>query len=241
MPVDPRKGKIPLARGRVATRCTSDTTAEVCSAPTIQRRCGRWCLANAQCFDWEPLSAALRRVRATDASDGDAKAQLYQAMAAGTVAVRFAPLYTRSAGTRGLSVIPNMFVSPHLKPDDLDWVNSRPLTKSSIGPISGLSGAWAAHDPVALELWIDDGALCGVTNEAFNQKEETHTELEAIHALAAVLQETPNLKREEARWWCEGNFELSGRGFQYRVWPRAREQAGLSSKAAPGCKSKSPH
>jgi hypothetical protein len=65
-------------------------------------------------------------------------------------------------------------------------------------------------------------------------------ETAAIKALASHLRSNCNLKKSEARLSCrKAGFNLSDRGFQSRVWPRAREQAGLDAKAPPGRKRKS--
>ena len=67
-----------------------------------------------------------------------------------------------------------------------------------------------------------------------------HDENAAIRALATELANNPDLKRADAKAWCEGTgFKLPDRGFRFRVWPKARERAGLPETAPPGRKAKS--
>jgi hypothetical protein len=65
-------------------------------------------------------------------------------------------------------------------------------------------------------------------------------ETAAIKALKAKLEDEPQMKRDEARQFLSANgLEVSGRGFQLRVWPKARDLAGLPIRAPSGRKRKS--
>ena len=65
-------------------------------------------------------------------------------------------------------------------------------------------------------------------------------ETAATKALASHLWIIRQLPRAGAQSWLRARgFNLSDRGFQSRVWPRAREQAGLEAKARAGRKRKS--
>jgi hypothetical protein len=65
-------------------------------------------------------------------------------------------------------------------------------------------------------------------------------ESSAIKALASLLTNHPELTRSQAMSFCETRgYKLSRRGFQNRVWPRARRQAGLEEIAPPGKPKKS--
>jgi hypothetical protein len=57
----------------------------------------------------------------------------------------------------------------------------------------------------------------------------------ALAELTKMLKENENLRRAEARDHCASRFKIGPRGF-VRIWPRAREAAGLSPIAPAGRK-----
>jgi hypothetical protein len=60
-------------------------------------------------------------------------------------------------------------------------------------------------------------------------------ESDAIKHLASKLKENPNLTKADAEAECK-QFEITQRGFRERVWPNARKNAGLPTKAPAGRK-----
>jgi hypothetical protein len=117
-------------------------------------------------------------------------------------------------------------------PGDIDWETSslkRPLLDSS------------GRRLVKIEIQISDIAWylkCG--DLSARTKSTIAEEKGAVKALAFHLSKTRDMKFGDARAWCASEgYELSGDGFRYRVWPKARELARLSSKALPGRKPKS--
>src|SRR6516162_680357 len=68
----------------------------------------------------------------------------------------------------------------------------------------------------------------------------TARETAAIKALASYLKANNQLRRAEANDWCrKSGYDLAKRAFD-RVWPEARERAGLGRIAPPGRKKKVP-
>jgi hypothetical protein len=92
--------------------------------------------------DWEPLADALKRVRATGVSEDEAKTDLCRAVADRRIDVRVTIAAT-DYGMRGKVFSDgNVGVPAHLKPGDLDWVQSRPFAQWPIGPRPGQQYAW---------------------------------------------------------------------------------------------------
>jgi hypothetical protein len=117
-------------------------------------------------------------------------------------------------------------------PADIDWETSslkRPLLNSR------------GKRLVKIEIQVSDvtwyfegGDLSGSTKPTGGE------EAGAIRALSSQLRKNKDMKVDDAKAWCaSAGYGLSGNGFRYRVWPKAREAAGLSLKAPPGRKPKS--
>ena len=133
----------------------------------------------------------------------------------------------------------NVSVPPHLRPEDLDWTQSRPFGPWWTRPKLGQHYFW---DPQKgsldlIELSTSDviKILCGAGTVVATVRQETAASI----ALASHLKSNPQTTRAEAADWCrEQGYNLGKRAFD-RVWPQARERAGLERIAAPGRKGKS--
>jgi hypothetical protein len=192
--------------------------------------------------NWEPLADALNRVTATGVSEDEAKTNLCRAVADRKIDVRVRIAAT-DHGTRGRVFSDgNVGVPPHLGHSDFDWVQSRPFAQWPIGPKRGEHyawiGGWQNHPLDLIELSTADVVeiLCSGADAKISSA-TAGIETAASNALASHLKRNPNLKRAEAVEWCRATgYKLSDRGFQSRVWPTARAQAGLEAKAPPGRK-----
>jgi hypothetical protein len=186
---------------------------------------------------------------ATGVSEEEAKTDLCRAMADGKInfRVRIAENDDRFRGR--VFARPNVEIPLQLSPDDLDWSRSRPLKPWAIGPVGPQRyvwmGGWEKRPIDLVKVSTSDVSriLCGGdegTGARRMARTTVNQETNAIHALASHLRENPDLKREEAASWCKKRgFTLSARGFQARVWPAARQEAGLPRRASPGRKNKS--
>lgn len=87
--------------------------------------------------DWEPLADALKRVMATGVSEEQAKTDLCRAIADRKIAVR-----VRIARRDRVFSGDNVDVPRHLRPGDLDWIQSRPFAQWPIGPRPGQHYFW---------------------------------------------------------------------------------------------------
>jgi hypothetical protein len=90
--------------------------------------------------------------------------------------------------------------------------------------------------PVPHWLFVTKTSLARlVKNSAHSTGGEEHR---AMHALAEILRQDPNIRKVDAKQQLS-HYSLSDQGFEDRVWPRAREAAGLPARAAAGRKSRS--
>jgi hypothetical protein len=126
---------------------------------------------------------------------------------------------------------------------DLDWEKSRPFESWPVNPRPSVpGGCWRIKE---ILLFKEDVSRVLCDGEAASQREPRESaaiagETAAIRALGAHLSSRPQLTRAEAAEWCRAHgFNISRRGLQYRVWPAAREEAGLEAKAPPGRRRKS--
>jgi hypothetical protein len=207
---------------------------------------------------WGRLGDALRRVMGWGLSQEEAQQDICNAIADRKIRLRprvelitrgsvdawndhrFAGEYRHFLGGLFDGTLP-LEVPSRLGPAELNWAESRfetpwqfePGLRDFPGPIR------SGH--VWIELFNSD-----ITKVLFNAQSHdvrtAHDETAAIRALTlhlGNLENNQDLTRENAFEWCRANgFSLSARGFQSRVWPKAREDAGLSPRAAPGRKPK---
>jgi hypothetical protein len=82
--------------------------------------------------------------------------------------------------------------------------------------------------PTQYEFWVLKANRQKTTEKHFD-------ECRAIEFLTERLKSDPDMKRDDALGACQAAFPALGwRGFKHRVWPRAREAAGLARLASAG-------
>jgi len=87
--------------------------------------------------DWESLSSAVTRIKASGVEEGQAREDLCHAIADRKVAVRVTLVKSKQIFLGG-----NVRPPAHLKPNDLDWEHSRPSAPWWIGPVLGEHYFW---------------------------------------------------------------------------------------------------
>jgi hypothetical protein len=93
-----------------------------------------------------------------------------------------------------------------------------------------------------IEVWADDIEHLWPVPSAISKVSGATVghENAAIKALASHLRTNKQLKRDDAAEWLQKSGYRLGKRALDRVWPQARENAGLPRIAAPGRKPKSP-
>jgi hypothetical protein len=193
--------------------------------------------------DWESLADALKRVIDAGASEGEGKIDLCRAIADKKIAIRVR-IAAKDIMKGHVFTDRNVGVPPHLIPADFDWTHSQPVNPWSIGPAPGQHYAWIEDwktrplDLIELSPADVIEILCsGKSGKVYSGT--ARDEAAAIRALTAELKSNPQLKRDDAAAWCKtSGYKVSERGFQSRVWPKARRQANLPELAPPGRKKK---
>jgi hypothetical protein len=201
--------------------------------------------------DWEQLPEAVKRVMATGVTEDQARQAICNSIADRKIKIRFSIASEEGGASFGEQVVGTVRgggeieISSQLGPADFDWARSRPLKawRDSRKGFSALSARWHLEWIEILTADVSE-VLCGGGGEGGRERQASVAtaagETAAIKALAAHLKSNTQLTRRDAAKWCRRQgFNLSDRGFQNRVWPGARENAGLETKAAPGRKRKS--
>jgi hypothetical protein len=203
--------------------------------------------------DWERLADVLARVIDAGRAEHEAQHDICNAIADRKIKIRprvefltegpsdawnnhrFAREYRNFLGEL-FDATDSLNVPSQLEPGDFHWAESRFETPWLFEPgMKGFPGP-PRSGYVRIELFSADVSkvLCNGQSSATRT---VHDETAAIKALGQHLKNNRDVSREDAFEWCRANgFSLSARGFQNRVWPKAREDAGLSPRAAPGRK-----
>jgi hypothetical protein len=143
---------------------------------------------------------------ATGASEEEAKTDLCRAVADRKIAVQ-----VRIAGTDRVFSGGNVDVPRHLRPGDLDWVQSRPLAQWPIGPRPGQHYFWNWQErPLDLiELWTRDvmDVLCNGNNAQARPQRPRRKSWPAIERAQDAIQAlypdgVPNQSTEPNKYLC---------------------------------------
>jgi hypothetical protein len=174
---------------------------------------------------WSLLGDAVRLVIASGLSRSEAKRDICAALVDRRIRLNPTPpadlIYP-------IYLFKNVRAPPDLTPRDIDWAHSRPKN-----PWPGYFGRGPLLPIAKLEVLTENvvEVLCEGDSLAV-----------MIRALASHLKKNPKATRAEAKTWCgEQGYEFTDRVFQFRVWPRARKQGGLTENAPAGRKANSSH
>jgi hypothetical protein len=196
--------------------------------------------------DWEPLADALKRVMAIGLSKKEAQVDLCNAIADGNIRVRVTITDQSPRVTRTSTAAEGDFKVPiHLRPKDFDWRRSQPVESWLVVTREWMTRSGEKHSlSISLiEVRTADVMDCIVkparNNNHAKSVRTAGQESLATKALASHLRDNEEMKRDDAAEWLKttAGHSLGKRAFG-RVWPQAREKAGLSPIANPGRKRK---
>jgi hypothetical protein len=172
---------------------------------------------------WIELAEAVKLVMASGLSRSEAKRDICAALV--DREIRFRTTLPADFSFP-MDLIPSLRAPSDLRPLGIDWAHSRPKNK------------WPSY--YGRGHLVPIAKIEVLTKDVSRVLGEGDFEAAATQALAIQLKRKPDTKRDDAKVWCVGQgFALSGRGFQFRVWPDARKLAGLSQIAPSGRKPKS--
>jgi hypothetical protein len=203
--------------------------------------------------EWERLSVALTRVMSAGVPEDKAKTDICNAIADRKIRVRFlvakaeeCSLFFEMVTVGTVRHGEEVDIPSPLTPGDFNWGLSRPLKpwQRIGGWLRALWGWWhfqwlelSRADVTKVLIASDNGD--GISAGSARTAAQESAAIKALHLHLTQLPNPHHLKYDDALKWCwQNGFAISDRGFQARVWPRARILAGLPEKAPPGRKSK---
>jgi hypothetical protein len=165
--------------------------------------------------DWEPLSAAVKRIVTREVDEDKAKANLCSAIAENRIRIRVTPEYSSGVYHRE-----NVRVPPHLAAADLIWQDSRPIAPWWIGPVLGQHYNWDGENKriKLVEVSIADVVdfLASTDDLAGNESPLLEEDGEAVsHSeVSRVAGKRSGIVRRAKRAWAAHAMELARDAYQ---------------------------
>ena len=183
---------------------------------------------------FESLSDAVKRLKSKGFTRKRAQREICDALDERRYLKRL--LWAERETPSGIVVRPQHFrrLGGVSSPADIDWE-----TSSLKRPLLNRRGKRLVKIEIQISdvTWYFEGGDLSASTQPTGAEETGATKALAFHL---SKDENKDMKFGDAKAWCASEgYELSGNGFRYRVWPKARDAAGLSLKAPPGRKPKS--
>jgi hypothetical protein len=183
---------------------------------------------------------------ATGLAKKEAQVDISNAIADGKIRVRVTFADRSSRITRTFTGTEGDFKVPiHLRPGDFHWRRSQPVKSWLTVTREWISRSGEKHSLsiLLIEVRTADVMDCVAKPARNNIHAKLVTtagrESLAVKALASQIKDNRQMTRADAADWLKNSgYSLGKRAFE-RVWPQARENAGLPRIAAPGRKPKS--